>query len=365
MNNPFTSGLLSRLAEPPRKIALLRASRIGDFLCATPAYRALRMALPEAEITMITLPMLQDLVLRSPHLDRFVAFPGYPGIAEQFFDARRTIHFFQEMQEEHFDLAIQMQGTGVNSNTFMLLLGSQATAGFIRPEDSAGRLDAALRYPQQVHEIEAVLALTTFLGVPAQGKDTEFPLWSSDHKVAAALLEQVESPLIGLHPTARDATRRWALDRFGEVGNELHRRYGGTVVILGEEEDVVIGNALSKRVGEPCLNLMGKTSLAILGAVIEQLSLLVTNDTGPAHIAYALGTPTMTIFGASTPQRYGPLQEGPFHVLAHPVHCRPCGLARCPIGYTCLEGVTVTQVIEAAEQTIRLTDLSTAHHSKS
>ncbi|HYX49734.1 MAG TPA: hypothetical protein VE843_08320, partial [Ktedonobacteraceae bacterium] len=108
MNDSFSPGLLSRLAEPPSKIVLLRASRIGDFLCATPAYRALRMALPEAEITMITLPMLQDLVLRSPHLDRFVAFPGYPGIAEQLFDARRTICFYQEMLEEHFDLAIQM-----------------------------------------------------------------------------------------------------------------------------------------------------------------------------------------------------------------------------------------------------------------
>ena len=76
MNDPFSPGLLSRLPESPRKIVLLRASRIGDFLCATPAYRALRMALPDAEITMITLPMLQDLVLRSPHLDRFVALRG-------------------------------------------------------------------------------------------------------------------------------------------------------------------------------------------------------------------------------------------------------------------------------------------------
>jgi ADP-heptose:LPS heptosyltransferase len=365
MNDPFSPGLLSRLAESPRKIVLLRASRIGDFLCGTPAYRALRMALPEAEITMITLPMLKDLVLRSPYLDRFVAFPGYPGIAEQFFDARHTIRFFQEMLEERFDLAIQMQGTGVYSNTFMLLLGSKATAGLIRHEDSAGRLDAALRYPHHVHEVEAVLALTTFLGIPPRGKGTEFPLWPSDHQAAAALLEEVESPLIGLHPTARDATRRWAIDRFGEVGKELHRRYGGTVVILGEEEDLATGNVLSKLVGEPCLNLMGKTSLAILGAVIARLSVLVTNDTGPAHIAYALGTPTVTIFGASNPQRYGPLQDGPFRVLANPVPCRPCGLAYCPIGYTCLERVTVPQVIEASEQIIRLVSPSTVPHPKS
>src|SRR5260370_17604300 len=100
MNDPFAPGLLSRLPEPPHKIILLRASRIGDFLCATPAFRALRKALSGTEITMITLPMLQDLVMRSPDLDRFVAFPGFPGIAEQFFAADRPIHFFHQIQQE-------------------------------------------------------------------------------------------------------------------------------------------------------------------------------------------------------------------------------------------------------------------------
>src|SRR5947209_18142837 len=112
MSDPFTSGLLARLPKLPGKVALVRASRIGDFICATPAFRAIRMALPQAEITMITLPMLRDLVIRSPHLDKFVAFPGFPGIAEQFFDARRSIHFFQDMQGKQLDLALQMQGSG-------------------------------------------------------------------------------------------------------------------------------------------------------------------------------------------------------------------------------------------------------------
>src|SRR5215831_13463194 len=115
MTNPFLPGLLSRLQQPLRKVALLRASRIGDFICATPAFRALRAALPDAEIAIITPPMLKQLALRSPYLDRFIAFPGYPGIAEQFFDARRTASFFRELQAEHFDLAVQMQGSGIYS----------------------------------------------------------------------------------------------------------------------------------------------------------------------------------------------------------------------------------------------------------
>lgn len=355
MVDPFIPGLLSRLPEAPKKVALLRASRIGDFLCATPAFRALRKALPQAEIVMITLPMLQGLIVRSPHLDRFAAFPGYPGIAEQLFDARRACAFFQEMQEEQFDLAVQMQESGANSNPFTLMLGARYTAGFIREGDRAGRLDVALPIPREGHEVRRLLALTTFLGAPPQGEEIEFPLWPEDVAAAQALLEEVERPLIGLHPSARDLTRRWANERFIAVGNELQHRHGGTVVILGEQEERGSTETLAQQIEGACLNLAGRTSLTTLGGVIAELAIFLTNDTGPAHIAYALKTPTVTIVGGSDPQRYGPLHDGPFRVMAFEVSCRPCNYGSyCPIGYTCLEGVTVQQTVQAAEEILYL-----------
>ena len=353
MTNPFLPGLLSRLTQPPRKVVLLRASRIGDFICATPAFRALRLALPDAEITMITLPMLRDLVLRSPHLDRFVAFPGFPGIAEQFFDAGRTVDFFYEMQAERFDLAIQMQGSGVNSNPFVLLLGARTTAGFIRRNDTPGRLDAALPMPENCHEVLRMLALTTFLGAPAQGNETEFPLWAMDLVLADMMLAQADRPLIGVHMGARDLTRRWAFERFEAVARELQSRHGGTIVVLGEAEDWSAGEKLVENLNGAYRNLAGKTALAALGAIIQRLSLLVTNDTGPAHIAYALRTPTVTVFGGGDPHTYGPLLDGPFRSLVHEVSCRPCNYKECPIGYRCLEGVSVRQAVEAAEEVMQ------------
>src|ERR671926_604829 len=125
------------------------------------------------------------------------------GIAEQFFDARRATAFFRAMQAEQFDLAVQMQGSGVYSNPFMLMLGARMTAGFVRPGDPPGRLDAALLIPDQEHEVRRMLALTTFLGAPPQGEELEYPLWPEDHAAAEALLVRAERPLIGLHPGAR------------------------------------------------------------------------------------------------------------------------------------------------------------------
>lgn len=354
--DPFAPDLLARLSQPPRKVAVLRASRVGDFICATPAFRALRCALPQAEISIITLPMLRDLALRSPHVDRYIAFPGFPGIAEQFFEPRRATRFFARMQAEGFDLAIQLQGSGVNANPFTLLFGAGATAGFVRPGDPPGRLDAALPYPQEGHEVRRALALAEFLGAPARGEEVEFPLRPEDHAAAGRLLAEAEPPLIGLHPGARDATRRWAHERFAAVALELQRRHGGTVVLLGADETrqgVARVLRAARRLGLGAyLDLSDGTSLPALGAVIARLALLVTNDSGPAHVAYALGTPAVTIFGGANPVAYGPPQSGPYRAVVHEVRCRPRGpvsCSGCDVGLRCLEGVTVSQVLVAAE----------------
>ena len=351
----FAPGLLSRLPESSQKIVLLRASRIGDFLCAIPAIRAMRKALPDAEITMITLPMLQELAQRSPYIDKIALFPGFPWIAEQLFEPRKTVQFLQQMQNERFDLAVQIQGTGLFSNPFTLLLGARTTAGFVRPDDAPGLLDAALPYPQRQHEIRTVMAMSTFLGASAQGEQLEFPLWSQDYQAAERLLHMhsVKPPLIGLHPAARDATRRWFVERFAEAGNILQQRHGGTVLLLGELEEQHTGEHLANLLHVPFLNLIGKTSLVSLGALMTHLSVFITNDTGPAHIAYALNIPTVTIFGGGDPALNGPLKPGPFHVLKHDVACRPCGYGTCPIGDVCLKGVTVDMVVQAAEDVFK------------
>jgi ADP-heptose:LPS heptosyltransferase len=333
-----------------RKVAVVRAGRIGDFLCTTPALRALRQALPDAEITLIGLPFLRELVERSALLDHFAEFPGFPGLAEQFFDARRSVDFLRRMQNERFDLAIQMHGSGVNANPFTLLLGARQTVGFIRPGDGPGRLDAALPLPADGHEVHRLSALTTFLGAPPCGGALDFPLTGEDRAEAERLLAGLPEPLIGLHAAARDATKRWNPRRFAAAAAELQARHGGSIVLLGGAEERAALDALARELAAPVRNVAGRTSLPVLGALVRRLAVLLTNDSGPAHIAYALGTPAVVIFGSTDPARWGPLDRKRHRVLAAPMSCRPCGYDEvCPIGLPCLDGVTVRQVVEAAE----------------
>lgn len=332
--------LLQRLPAPPRRVALVRPSRLGDLVCATPAIRALRHALPGAKIVLVTLPLLRDLAMRLPAVDGYAAFPGYPGLAEQLFDARKTARFFAGMQAAGLDLAVQMHESGIHSNPFTLMLGARWTAGFVRPGDGPGRLDAALPIPRTGHEVDRLLALAAFLGAPPRGRHTEFPLWAGDRATAAALLAGADEPLIGLHPGARDPARLWDPRALGAAGAALRRLHGGTVVVLagpGEEE---MAEAVAERAGPPCLCLAGRTPLAVLGAVIARLAVLVCNDSGPAHVAYALGTPAVVVSDGSSLERYGPPLEGPFR----------------PVTAASLDRLALDEVLAAAGEVIRRPD---------
>ncbi|MGE5602262.1 MAG: glycosyltransferase family 9 protein [Nitrososphaerales archaeon] len=380
MSNPFEPGFLTRLPQAPRKVVVLRTNRIGDFLLATPALRALRAALPGAHFTFIGLFFLRDLVARSPHLDRFVEFPGFPGMAEQFFDARVALQFFAAMQEERFDLAIQLNGSGVYSNPFALMLGARWTAGWVRPQEGAGLLQAALPLPESGHEVDRVMSLPIFLGAPDQGRQTEFPLWQEDRDTATELLAAARvlyprpagrpakagatGSLIGVHPGAREMTKRWDPARFAAAAAEIQRRHGGTIVVVGGAEERELAAQTVAALPADCsvLDLAGRTTLPVLGALVERMSLLLTNDSGPAHIAYALGTPTVTVFGGTDPCRWGPRggdEELPEHLaaagrpgiaLANPVHCWPCPHWVCPTNRECLAGISVEAVVDAAER---------------
>ena len=168
----------------------------------------------------------------------------------------------------------------------------------------------------------------------------------------------MRGPLIGLHAGARDSARRWPPERFATVGAALDARYGGSVTLLGDAQTAPASARIAERLEReriPCLDLTGRTSLPALGAVIARLALLVTNDSGPAHIAYALGAPSVTIFGGANLEAYGPPEHDPHWLAIHDVACCPGGsqtCQTCAYNYACLDGVSVSHVVALAERAL-------------
>jgi ADP-heptose:LPS heptosyltransferase len=144
-----------------------------------------------------------------------------------------------------------------------------------------------------------------------------------------------------------DKTRTWPPDRFAQAAGRLQNAVGGTIVLLGGEPQREDAQAVARHLRGRSIDLSGRTTVPVLGAVISRLALLLTNDSGPAHIGYALGTPTVTIFGATEPEIWGPVTPAPARLLSHPIACRPCNSPDCSIGYRCLAAVSVDEVVEA------------------
>lgn len=295
----------------PKSIAIFRALQLGDMLCATPALRALRAACPHARITLIGLPWAEVLVDRYPrYLDDFIAFPGFPGMPEQVADTAAYPGFLADVRGRGFDLAIQMHGDGRITNGLVREFGAGCTAGFEAAPGSGA--DGFLPYPEHGAEIHRLLALTDFLGAPAQGDHLEFPLNTSDD---AELLDSgIASSLapgryICLHPGARSEARRWPPERFAAVGDRLYEAHRLPLVLTGSHFETELTAAVRKAMRAPAIDAAAPISAGALAALLSGARLLVCNDTGVAHIAAALQLPSVIVFRASEISRWAPLDR--------------------------------------------------------
>jgi ADP-heptose:LPS heptosyltransferase len=292
-----------------QRIALFRALQLGDWLCTIPAARALRHALPTAQITLLGLPWSQTLVARFPHyFDDFVHFPGFPGLPEQPFEAEQTVAFLQAMQQRRFDLLLQMQGNGNLTNPLLLLLGARHVAGFYREDNFCPNGDYFTPYLESGSEIHRFLRLMTFLGIPAQGDALEFPLTAADAAAYAQLALPVErGAYIVLHPGARAEQRRWSPAFFAQLGDWCAQA-GYPVVLTGVEAERPLTAAVKAAMQAPVIDTTGQTTLGTLGVLVQEARLVICNDTGISHLAAALQTPSVVV--ACVPdERWRPLNQ--------------------------------------------------------
>lgn len=362
----MTRSLQRRIAPvlDVRRIALVRALQLGDLLVAVPALRAIRAGYPTAEITFIGLPWAATFAARYPaYVDRFVAFPGWPGIDEAEHEAERAAQFVAQQRAYGYDLVVQLHGSGRTSNSFCLALGGRITAGYFDP--AIGRPEGmalAAPYPDDGLEVLRVLGVAALLGCPTDGPHAaalEFPLTREDLAEADALLARLESASawIGIHPGARAPSRRWPAGRFARLADRLVERLGAQIVLTGGpgEEETARAVADGMCAGRP-LNLAGQTTLGGLAAVLARLDLFVGNDTGPAHLAEAVGTPTVRLFGPADPRRWGPLDRTRHRIVRRAVACSPCGYWECPIDHRCINRITVARAYDAVEAALRQQD---------
>jgi ADP-heptose:LPS heptosyltransferase len=313
----------ARLISPPARsaddnvsrIAIFQALNLGDLLCATPALRAIRRHFPSAEMALIGRPWAREMVTRLPALDRVIPFPGYPGIAEspESDDQTQTIW-------PPFDLAIQMHGSGPESNGFVASLGAVQFLGYGRAGDD--RLTMVSEWWDDEPEPVRWLRLISAIGIRADGLQLDFPLTRDEQQQAAKLIGPPDGrPVIGLHVGASDPARRWPPEAFSTLADALTAQCDAQIVLTGVASERPLTAQVQAAMQHPATDLAGRTTLGQFGAVIAALDLLVTNDTGASHVAAAMGTPSVVLFGPTDPRRWAPLDLVRHHVISAANFC--------------------------------------------
>ena len=288
----------SDLVENVRKIAVLRAGGIGDFVFTLPALGALRETYPEAEITLLGAAVQVGLLSGRPEpVDRAIVVPPSTGVNgpdtgvdEDEMDLER---FFARMREERFDLALQMHGGGGYSNPFVRRFGARITAGAQAP--GAPPLDRTIPYVYFQNEILRQLEVASLVGARTANLEPRLYVTKGDLKEAGKVIPEGDGLLVTLHPGAGDRRRRWPPEKFAAVGDAL-AGVGARVAVVGIEEDRALISGIVDAMNHEALDLCGRLSLRGLVGLLSRCAVVVSNDSGPLHLAAAVGVATVGIF---------------------------------------------------------------------
>jgi lipopolysaccharide heptosyltransferase II len=353
----------------PQRILLLRLERIGDLLMSLGAIRAVRTLAPHAVIDLVVGSWNEPVARAIGGIDRLEVLDvpwlarGSAGTSVARMAARGL-----RWRRQHYDLAINFEGD-IRSHALMAASLAPRLVGF----DMAGGgplLTDRVGHDPGRHTARNSLALVERAfdlpdgSLPGPLDSAGAPLWRlavpPDASAAAgarltALGVTGEGPIVAVHVSGGRAIKQWPVERFAEAARALVASHGARILLTGTEGDrPILDQALQALAGVPGVHALGGAlDLPALAAVLARCSLVLTGDTGPMHLAAAVGAPIVAIFGISSPDRYGPLAANAY-VVRIDLPCSPCNRVRKPpercVGHTpdCLEGIAVARVLEAA-----------------
>ncbi|MEJ2092284.1 MAG: lipopolysaccharide heptosyltransferase I [Syntrophobacterales bacterium] len=336
---------------PSRKprILLVKLSSLGDVIHTLPTLEALRSLYPEGHITWLVEEAQAPVLAGHPALDEVWAMPR-PRLGNDRFgeNLRDVFRVARRLRKQPFDLVIDLQGL-FKSAVWVALTRSSRKLGYDRTRELSylALTERLTPYDPEAHAVWRYFNVARSLGAPAA-----IPRFRLGLPLPADLSHFIplgtSQPLAVLHPGARWSTKLWPTAHWARLCDWLAREKGCQVVITGSPRDRELVEEIVAQAEMPLLNLTGRTSLAELTAVLRQAHLAVTTDTGPMHLAAALGTPVVALFGPTAPWRTGPFGEG-HEVVRLGLDCSPCFQRACPEP-RCLLDLPVAQVQEAVEK---------------
>jgi ADP-heptose:LPS heptosyltransferase len=354
-------------AANPRRILLLRLERVGDLVMVLEAIAMVRAMAPDAAIDLVVGSWnraVADLIPAVTSIETLNApwiAPEGSGLSWSALVARA-----KAWRTKQYDLAINFE-PDIRGNLLLALSGASRRVGFVSGGGGAALTDAMTPDPRaHIAENAKALVERAFASLEAPAARLVPSLNVPEHarRRAAELVRPPRHgiPLIGIQPATGRRIKEWDPVRFAEIGAELARTRGASVVLIGSVSDKPVIDAVRAAWPSdvPVTELPPDVDLVLLAAALERLTLFITGDTGPMHLAAAVGTPVLAIFGPSLPTRYAPLSSKS-RVVRIDIPCSPCNLMRRPpercVGHVpdCLAGISSADVLRAANEMLDAT----------
>jgi heptosyltransferase-1 len=319
------------LPQPPSRILIVKPSAIGDVVHTLPVLNLLRKRYPAARIDWLVTPACSGILQGHPQLNDLILFQRKGWFAS-------VGGLYRRLRDAKYDLVLDLQGL-LRSGLFCWATGAPVRVGFENARELAP-LFYNRRVPvphKEVHAMERYLDLAEAVG--CERGPVEY-VWPTDEADRFAVRTMVgERRYAVLLPGTNWATKRWPAEKFAALIEPLKRRFGLDSVIAGRGPDTAAAAAIATG----AIDLTDRTTLRQLVALLEGAAVVIANDSGPMHIAAALGRPLVTLFGPTNPVRTGPYQR-PETVLRLEIVCSPCYSRRCS-HQSCLQWLSAESVL--------------------
>jgi len=355
----------SRLETLPingiKKILIIRLDGLGDVVMSTPAFKALREIFVHAHITLLVANWSKDLVEVMQTFDEFIYFDAPWIVKEKKRKLTKLFRIFKKLREEKFDLAIDLRGDFRN-NILMYFSNAKYRLGFnITGCDFL--LTHLVSIGESHHPVNASLSLIKYLK-PENTKAYTLNLWitKEDQDFAEQFLRENgmnsngnNNIIVMIHPGAKWYGRRWKAERYAKIADSLIEKYNTKVILAGSSNDLELVEDIASLMKHIPIKAAGKTSLRQFLALLEKSDLFIGLDSGPMHMAVAMGTNVIALFSAARPEAVGPYGSG--HIIVTKQDnfpCSPCAQTVCKMpNNSCMQAITVEDVWKAVEIQIK------------
>ena len=335
-------------SSDPKKILLILHGSIGDVTRALPLASVLRKGFPRSYIAWSIEPTSRPLLEHNPAIDQIILFDrvrGWTALAP----------FLRQIREEHFDLVLDLQRI-LKSGLISRATGAPRRIGFNRAD--AKELNWVFNnlhieaLGETTPKIEHYFKFTDYLGLPRDAPQWDFCLSANERAAVQNHISFIKRSFAVLFVGTRWQSKRWFATQIARCADLLHDRYSLDVVFLGAKSDKQLADEAMRESKTTARNLVARTSLREAIGIIERAKLAIGPDTGLMHIAAAVRTPVISLWGATRPQRTGPYGYSDL-VIQGRAPCVPCNRKRCRIGRICIQSITTAEISEKIAVALR------------